>query len=221
MRAQLGVAAMPDIFVHLGFSEDEEIDLVERAKAAYAKGQAIQVPSAKNYQAKLKKAKQAARRLQAALDDLPDMVVAAVRNATLEDGTTPAYPPGGDPITQLAEGTANLSTFTLAFNAYSVSSVEQLVADGQRVGILLQGRRLTKPQRRDFGTNLFIAVVAEAYRQKTGRQPTFSIDAMAYAPERGGPFAHLLRAIVARSGLGLDPDTVVRKAALLREAGSI
>jgi len=212
---------MSDILVQLGFADGEVWDLVERAKAAYAAGNAIQVPSAKGYQAKLDKAKKAAHRLQAALDDLPDEVVAAVRNAAREDGTTPAYPPGGDPITQLAEGTANLRAFTLEFNAYSLSSAEVLVVDSRGVGIRLQGRKLTKPQRRDFGTNCFIAVVADTYRRKTGYPPTLSVDAMSDAPERGGPFAHLLRAVVVRSGLSLDPDTVVRKAGLLREKGSI
>jgi len=212
---------MSNIFTDLGFTDEETRILVQKAKDAYAEGKAVQVPNVRDWKTKLDKAKQAARKLQKALDELPEDVVVAIRSATWKDGKTLAYPPGGDPVTLLMEGTAKLDQYELTVNVYDAREVRSYTMGDRLVGLEVTRSPLTKPQRRDFATNCLIAVVANAFKQKTGKPPTFSVDWNSHAPERGGPFADLLRDVVVRSELGLDPDTVIRKAALLREKGSI
>ena len=179
----------------------------------------------------------AQRRLKALLKKvgrLPDAVVASVQAGTLPGTEEPAFDPGADPLSvlrtpgagsaELRDAALSLTLFQLSFNAFAVDRVHD---EGERYRV--ESHRLTRPQRRSWEVNKLIGVVVRAYREKTGRPPTISTrtllldgaDDVVEVHARAGEFADLLRAVVVRSQLGLDPDAVVRKAGHLRESGSL
>jgi hypothetical protein len=223
-------------FDRLGFTEAEADALVAAARAAYAAGAQVPSPAHSRLSKPLDKAQKAAQRLlkwlgrddaltaparrawtatRQALVDVPDPVAEAVRWAWRPGSGEYAYLEGDDPITVLGDMSGDLGALRQA--AAELAGFELVIETADLDTLMPLGR----PKARDFRTNRFIAVVARAYREKTGLAPTLSVDAYADAPSRGGGFADLLRAVAVRSQLGLDPDVVLRKASHLRERGSI
>jgi hypothetical protein len=233
-------------FDRLNFTEPEARALVAAARAAYAEGEAAELPQVTQWRTAWEAVQQAAAELVQALEGdrldrtaqhrlkalrkkigkLPDVVVAQVQAGTLPGTEEPAFEPGADPLSvlrtpdagvaELRDAALSLTLFELAFNVFGQERVQD---EGEHYRI--QFHRLTRPQRRSWETNKLIGVVARAYSEKTGLPPTLNVDAYADAPTRGGGFADLLRAVVMRTQLGLDPDAVVRKAGHLRESGSL